>query len=87
MSVLNSKMSSQMKGEICGQFYIQQNQVKYSPYWWWRAFTFAAHHQYRIKTHFFKFIEHVTKKIVNQKYFWYDILLIHIVMIILVQEL
>ena len=67
MSVLDSKMESHMKGETCGQFSIQQNQAKYSPYWWWRAFTFAAHHQYRKKSHFFKFHEHVAKKTSESK--------------------
>ena len=53
MSVLQQKMGYHMKGETRGQFSIQQNQAKYSPNWWWRAFTFAAHHQYRKKITFF----------------------------------
>ena len=51
-----------MKGETYGQFSIQQKQAKNSPSWYWRAFTFTAHHQHRKKKYiFFKFPEPVTE--------------------------
>ena len=62
MSMLDSNMGCNIKRETCGEFSIQQKREKYSPFWWCRAFTFVAHHQYRKELHiFFKFREPVTK--------------------------
>ena len=66
MSVLDSNTEDRMKGEKCGQFSIQQNQAKYSPYLWWRAFNFAVHHPYKKNHTFFQFPEHVVKNWSNK---------------------
>ena len=56
VSVLDSNIECHMKNETRAQFSIQQNQAKYSPFWWWRPFTSAAHHRYRKKDIFLSFL-------------------------------